>query len=147
MGKASIDFSYNYQDFNSAYRKTMPPITTHEYRKKPAIADRIERMKAQGIEDVDVCHIISKSNGGADSADNYILANAAFNKAIGNQWDELMIYVAYQEGGMDRVRKAIKASPKSELKEEKAEELVEKGKEEWNRRKLKYEEIGEGTYM
>ena len=121
----------------------MPPITTHQYRKKPAIAEKIEEMKAQGIEEVDVCHIISKSNGGADTADNYILANAAFNKEIGNQKDELMIYVAYQEGGMDRVRKAITASPESELKEEDAEGLVKKGREEWNRRKLKYEEIGE----
>ena len=109
----------------------MVHMTRATYRRQHAV--EIKQYEKEGIE-VDVSHIISESNGGGNDSDNYILANAEFNKAIGNKWDELMIYVAFQQGGIERIRKAIRASPNSGFRVGDAERLVEKGRQEWNRR-------------
>jgi hypothetical protein len=61
----------------------------------------------QSHDDVDVCHIIANSNGGADHPDNYIfLLSSRFNRSIGDKVDELNCYLS----GEEKTVRAIKAS-------------------------------------
>ena len=86
----------------------------------------IEDAAAQGHK-LDVCHIISKANGGVDHKDNFILAGASFNRRIQHRHDELMCALA----GEQQTRKAIRACRivgDLEMQVDEAKSLVSEGK-------------------
>ena len=106
----------------------MAPMTTATYRKKNAA--EIEKLEKQGRV-IDVCHIIAKSNGGANDSENYILGSRHFNRKTGNQWDKLMMYLVSQNSGIQSVRDAIRVSPGSGYKASDAQRLVKEGKQQF----------------
>jgi hypothetical protein len=56
--------------------------------------------------DQDVCHIIARGNGGADTRDNYLILNHSFNMRIGVKGDHIMVYLA----GLQKGSAAVQAS-------------------------------------
>jgi hypothetical protein len=67
----------------------------------------------------DVCHIVAKSNGGADHVDNYIIGCASLNRSIGNRDDSVFAKMA----GLQQTRRAVKVSIRVGYMGPSAEEL------------------------
>ena len=106
-----------------------PKMTTREYRKKHK--REIQLAKKTGDE-LDVCHIISHHNGGADHEDNYVLAGAHFNREIQDKHDNLMSALV----GVEKMREAIRISRLQKdfkMSVDDAEELVESGREDFRK--------------
>ena len=81
-------------------RETHGKMTRQTYRHHHE--DEIEDMKwFSGGKNPDVCHVISANNGGADDENNFILAEASFNRSIQDKSDELMCYYAAEHEGID----------------------------------------------
>ncbi len=92
--------------------------------------DLIEVGRKYGRE-LECCHIIAKSNGGANNQDNYIMGGGNFNRMIGNRHDKVMMALAYDLEGLGKVIAAIRASPNSGYREEDAWSLVVAGRQEF----------------
>ena len=104
-----------------------PKMSTHKYREKHKRA--IQRARRRG-DKLDVCHIISHHNGGADHEDNYVLAGAHFNREIQDKHDNLMCALV----GVKKTQEAIRISRLQKDYERSvydAEELVESGEEDF----------------
>ena len=96
------------------------PISRYVYRKK------IERLFGTPLEtDVDVCHIISKKNGGADHPDNYdFLRGRTWNRMIQHNFDDVNCFLA----GKEKCQKAVDISKKlNEYSGPSADELYSSG--------------------
>lgn len=89
-------------------RETHGKMTRQTYRRHHE--DEIEDIKWSTGENPDVCHIISGNNRGANDEDNFILAGASFNRSIQDKDDELMCYYAAEHEGIEKVKRAIRAS-------------------------------------
>ena len=77
------------------------PMTRTIYRKK------IEKMFGILTADVDVCHIISKKNGGADHPDNYdYVRGRTWNRMTGHKYDDVNCFLA----GKEACQKAVDIS-------------------------------------
>jgi len=57
-------------------------------------------------DDVHVCHVISKANGGANATENYVLMNGALNTRLGTKDDHVMVYIV----GIHKTLLALEAS-------------------------------------
>ena len=103
-------------------------MTRQTYRRHHE--DDIEEIKRITGNNPDTCHIISANQGGADHEDNFILAGASFNRRLQDKGDDLMCAVTAQREGLEKVRKAIRASRiqnNCTLTVDDAERLVEQG--------------------
>lgn len=92
--------------------------------------DKIEDIKRTTGNNPDTCHIISANQGGADHEHNFILAGASFNRRLQDKGDDLMCAIAAEREGIDKVRKAIRASRLQNdctLTVDDAERLVKQG--------------------
>ena len=58
--------------------------------------------------DMDVCHIIARSHGGANHPDNYHLLGGKFNRKMGRNGDHIMCYIV----GLEKAAKAVAVSMK-----------------------------------
>ena len=113
-----------------------PVMERREYRKKHK--RDIELAKRRG-DKLDVCHIISEHNGGADHEDNYVLAGAHFNREIQDKHDDLMCALV----GVEKTREAIRISRLQKdfkMSVDDAEELVKSGQEDFKKFREQYEE-------
>ena len=96
------------------------PMDTATFRK------RMEAAGSPVLPGQDVCHIIAKSNGGADHSDNYFIAGSAYNRSTGNNFDHIIAYIA----GLQKTERAVAVSRRTGYRGPDARELVEKGREE-----------------
>ena len=120
-------------DVKCGHVEPPPTTSTRTYRRHNK--DEIESAQ----KDLHVCHIIAKSNGGADHADNYLLAGADFNVRIGNRHDPLMCAFA----SIERTKRAIRASRLQNnitRTVDDAEQLVKEGAQEYREYYRKYGE-------
>lgn len=92
----------------------------------------IDAFRKAGRE-LECCHIIAKSNGGANNQHNYLMAGANFNRMMGNRHDDIMCALAYDCGGIEKVKAAIKASPACGYTERDAMSLVRAGRQQFAR--------------
>jgi hypothetical protein len=91
-------------------------MTTTTYRKK---------MRGYFDNDQNVNHIISKSNGGGDHADNYLFLSREFNQLTGNACDHINCFLA----GPEKCAKAVEISRTlSGYTGPDADELFERGR-------------------
>lgn len=103
-------------------------MTRQTYRRHHE--DDIEEIKRITGNNPDTCHIISANQGGADHEDNFILAGASFNRRLQDKGDDLMCAITAEREGIEKVRKAIRASRiqnNCALTVDDAERLVEQG--------------------
>lgn len=80
-------------------------MTTAKYMQ---ICINLGIIDANDRENLDVCHIIANSHGGADHPDNYLILNKSFNRMIGDRFDPLNCFLA----GKERTMAAMKISMK-----------------------------------
>ena len=92
-----------------------PQAHTHNYNRaspyqKMSKKSYLRRMQqadpSSTHDDVHVCHVISKANGGADAKENYVLMNGALNMKLGTKGDHVMVYVV----GIHKANHAVSAS-------------------------------------
>jgi hypothetical protein len=93
--------------------------------------ERIERLFGKIEGDKDVCHIISKANGGADHPDNYdFVRGRSWNRMLGNRFDDVNCFLA----GKEACRKAVDISKSlCDYSGPGADELYESGEQRMKR--------------
>lgn len=80
---------------------TIRAMPRYAYRKK------IEQLFGKIESDKDVCHIISKKNGGADHPDNYdFVRGRTWNRLTGDRYDHVNCFLA----GRESCQKAVDIS-------------------------------------
>jgi hypothetical protein len=90
-------------------------ITTAQYRMRRAA-------EGHPIPDgYDVCHIIARSNGGANHVHNYIIERSRLNRSMGNRDDSVFARLA----GLEQTTKAVAVSRKTGYMGPSAEELMD----------------------